>query len=76
MRSCVGSAAAPGEKKGGEIQDQHGKLLQEYGNDKESCVAQDVAGACQWPLNSRFGSSRARTHALASHTSTGTLRPA
>src|SRR3569832_1270735 len=35
MRSCVGSAAAPGEKKGGEIQDPHGKLLQEYGNDKE-----------------------------------------
>src|SRR3569832_338543 len=35
MRSCVGSAAAPGEKKGGEIQDPHGKLLQEYGSDKE-----------------------------------------
>jgi len=76
MRSCVGSAAAPGEKKGEKFKTRMANSCKSMGTTRKSCVAQDVAGACQWPLNSRFGSSRARTHALASHTSTDTLRPA
>lgn len=75
MCSCVGSAAAPGEK-GGKFKTSTANSCKGMGTTRTSRVAQDVAGACQWPLNSRFGSSRARTHALASHTSTGTLRPA
>jgi len=39
-------------------------------------LAHDVTSSHQWPLNSRFGSCRARTQALAGYTSTGTLSPA